>query len=176
MARRLKPRGPGTSSFSDDELYRYALTRDLSAYGGRGTLMSIGLNPSTATADEDDPTVAKECRYAIAWGFAHFVKTNAYAWRDTDPAKMFAAQQRGIDIVGEDNASWLRWAIRAADQVLVAWGGKIEPARQIAIAAMLADVAPVCVKINVDGTPSHTCYAPNSAQRVPWRLPCATTS
>ena len=57
MARSLRPYGPGTARFSTCETWRYELTRDLSAQPFKrkrsGVLLSIGLNPSTATCDDD---------------------------------------------------------------------------------------------------------------------------
>lgn len=46
--------------------YRYSLMRRLAT--GRGTVLFVGLNPSTATATEDDHTVTRCVRFAQAWG------------------------------------------------------------------------------------------------------------
>jgi hypothetical protein len=180
MARSLKPLGPGTARFSPCELYRYELTRDLteSCYvpkRGRGFLVSIGLNPSTATGNDDDPTVHKESFYTIEWGYRWFIKANAYGYRATVPDDMFAARDRGIDIVGPGNDATILAAVDLVRQqggrVLVAWGRNIEPARQRAIAQLLGNVPAYCVAVNKNGTPKHTCYTRNDAVPVRWSCP-----
>jgi hypothetical protein len=182
MARSLKPLGPGTARFSPCGHYRYELTRDLEGYPRpadqfppRGVLVSIGLNPSTATCDDDDPTVHKESFYTIQWGYRLFIKTNAYGFRATVPDDMFAARDRGIDIVGPENDAAIRRAVELVRQqggrVLVAWGKNIERERQAAISRLLADVDAYCIKPNKDGTPFHTCYSRNDAKPVLWRCP-----
>lgn len=44
------------------------------------------MNPSTAGADMDDPTCAKELRYARRWGYTRYLKGNMIAWRATSPS------------------------------------------------------------------------------------------
>lgn len=185
MGRSLKPYGPGTAAFSPCKTWRYGLSRDLSAYRGspvlgegdkkpRGALLSIGLNPSTATCDDDDPTIHKESLYAILWGYATYWKANAYGYRATKPPHMFAARERGIDIVGPANdatiVSYVERIRRDGGRVLVAWGGNIELERQRAVAKLLTDVEVVCIKVNQDKfkTPFHPLYARRDAIPIPW--------
>lgn len=167
--RSLKPLGPGTARFSPCRTWRYTLTRDLSRYPRpaekfppRGVLVSIGLNPSTATGDDDDPTIHKESFFTIAWGYAIYIKTNAYGYRATEPDDMFAARDRGIDIVGPDNDAAIRAAVnrvrREGGRVLAAWGQHIDLARQRAIVQLLTGVEVVCVAVNKNGSPSHPLY------------------
>lgn len=181
MARSLKPLGPGTARFSSCATWRYELTRDLTGYPRpadqfppKGVLVSIGLNPSTATCDDDDPTVHKESFYTVWWGYARFIKLNAYAYCTTYPSELFEARDRGVNIVGPENDATIRRALqlvrRQGGRLLVAWGGNIEPERQKQIARLVGDDA-YCIKANRDGTPFHTCYARNDAKPVRWRCP-----
>ena len=183
MARSLKPLGPGTARFSPCGTWRYELARDLTGWPPptiqqerrTGTLVSIGLNPSTATCDDDDPTVHKESGYAIRWGYAHFIKVNAYGFRATNPDAMFAARDCGTDIVGPENDATINTAIRVAaragGRILVAWGRNIEAERQTAIAKLLCGREAWCIKVNADGSPFHTCYSRNDAVPVRWSCP-----
>lgn len=180
MARSLKPLGPGTARFSPCQTWRYELTRDLASYPRttnlppRGVLLSIGLNPSTATGDDDDPTIHKESFFAIDWGYAFYLKTNVFAFRATLPTDMFAARARGIDIVGPDNDDAIRAAVarvrREGGRVLAAWGKHIDGERQRAVARLLVGVEVVCVAINKDGTPSHPLYKKSDNLRA-WTCP-----
>lgn len=83
-------RGPGGASalMSADGLYRYRLRRVLTAphIDHDPRVVVCGLNPSTADAFRDDPTIRREAGFARAWGGGVLVKVNAYAWRATRPA------------------------------------------------------------------------------------------
>ena len=174
--RRLKPYGPGTARFSPCDSYRYELTRDLNQHVSdtRGVLLALGLNPSTATSDDDDPTIHKESLFALTWGFSIYIKVNAYGYRATLPKDMFAARDRGIDIVGPDNDAAICAAVdrvlREGGRVLAAWGQHIDSARQRAVAQLLVGVEVVCVAVNKNGSPAHPLYKKGDNLR-PWTCP-----
>ena len=161
--------------FSPDEVYRYWLTREL---GGDVPLVCCGLNPSTATAIKNDQTITKDIGFAKRWGCGRVVKVNAYAFRATDPKVMKRAAKSGTDIVGPENDAYLRQAFELAvelgGKILVAWGTNIDPARQCAIAELLA-ATPGAVawtlKRNDNGTPSHELYIPYETPLIPWHCP-----
>lgn len=176
----------GTAQLSADGLYRYELTREGIQSGGGALfgrivsqavgrpLVDIGLNPSTATAEEDDRTVRKGCLYAMVWGCSRFLKYNAYAYRTKSPAKMFEAKRAGVDIIGPDNLLAIARGVALAREmdgiILVSWGANIERDWQREVAKIVGDDAR-CVKVNGDGTPMHYLYARNDVQLIPWRCP-----
>ena len=166
----------GTASFSRCGTWRYTLTRDL---GGTRPLVVIGLNPSTADARRDDPTVRREIAFARRWGFGRLIKLNAYAFRATDPRVMFAAAARGVDIVGPRNDAAIADAIadaREADGlVIVAWGRHARPERVATLVALLAGTRVRCLRYNLDGSPTHPLYMPANARLRPWPRPDAKT-
>ena len=92
----------GEAEYSRCKRYRYTLTRtmnpDLVGDDAR-TIAFIGLNPSTATATTDDPTVRRCIGYAAREGFGRFVMLNAFGYRATDPKDMKAQ----ADPVGKGN-------------------------------------------------------------------------
>lgn len=102
--------------YSDCERYRYALTRVWDKGGKRAHF--IMLNPSTATEQQNDPTVERCERRARALGFGAFRVTNIFAWRDTDPRKMRAAG----DPVGPANNAAILEGCAWADCNIAAWG------------------------------------------------------
>lgn len=63
--------------------YRYWLSRRLSM--GERTILFVGLNPSTADAALDDPTIRRCVGFARAWGFDWLFMGNVNAFRSTDP-------------------------------------------------------------------------------------------
>lgn len=163
---------PDTARFSECGLYRYELTREL---GGDRTLVSIGLNPSTATDIEDDRTIAKDVGFARRWHMGRVVKGNAYAYKATFPIDMQRAAKAGIDIIGPDNNRTLIELVRLARSTggiaVVSWGANIDPIRQHDVAALLSDVELWCFGTNLDGSPVHELYQPYSRQLVRWRCP-----
>ena len=70
-------------------------------------------------------------------GFGELVVVNLYAWRSTLPRDLFAAEQRGIDIVGPDNDRWIIAICRAADLILAAWGNGGQTARASEVVRLL---------------------------------------
>lgn len=120
-------------------------------------LCVIGLNPSTADETKDDPTIRRDIGYAKRWGFGSLVKTNIFAWRDTDPAKMKAQAEP----IGADNNRHIVEQARRAGLVLCAWGRHgLHLGRGQAVLELLKaeGIKAHALYINMDGTPKHTLY------------------
>lgn len=86
---RTPARVNGGAHFSRCRRYRYALWRQWQAAGPM--LMLIGLNPSTADAERNDPTIRRCIGFAHDWGFGGVWVLNLFAWRATLPADLKAA-------------------------------------------------------------------------------------
>lgn len=174
MTRQLSigSRRPDSARFSECGTYRYELTRE---FGGARTLVSIGLNPSKADAERNDPTLRKDIGFAQRWGMGRVVKGNAYAYKATDPKDMLAAQRAGVDVVGPDNDRTLialaRLARDSGGIVVVSWGANIDPIRQHDLAMLLSDAELWCFGTNLDGSPVHELYIPYTRELVRWRCP-----
>lgn len=98
--------------------YRYRLGRELPNHDGKGVVLWVMLNPSTADATADDPTIRKVVGFSSNWGFAVARVVNLYALRSTDwrPLRTHA------DPVGPENDEQIRASVLAADAVVLAWG------------------------------------------------------
>lgn len=142
-----------SAEISADGLYRYELARRLSR--GTRTILFVGLNPSTATAAEDDPTVRREVSFARHWGFDCYMKGNLYAYRSTDPM----ALDHAGDPVGPKNLEALERMVRRSEVVVAAWGTTrlTRQARQIADWIASLDMTH-CLDLNKDGSPKHPLY------------------
>ncbi len=128
---------------------------------GRGRLLFVGLNPSTASLAETDPTVDVFCRgLAVRNGFRKLEIVNLFGYRSTDKSALPAVP----DPVGRMNDRHLAAAVRAADAVLVGWGKYFHPlvrSRADCILALLATAARgplLAVGVNGDGSPRHPLY------------------
>lgn len=98
--------------------YRYSLTRTF--FTGRGRVLFVMLNPSTADAETDDPTIRRCIGFARKWGFQRLDVANLFAWRATDPQEL----RRAIDPVGPENDRRLMMLSSCADAVIAAWGAQ----------------------------------------------------
>jgi hypothetical protein len=151
--------GSSAAIFSPDERFRYVLTREWDAC--RGKLAIIGLNPSTATAEQDDPTIRRCIGFAKREGFGGLAMLNLFAYRATDPRELTRALTRGENIVGELNDSVLRLYGNEGRIVLAAWGaggalcGRGRDVTRNLVAAG-ADVR--CLGLTTQGDPRHPLY------------------
>lgn len=96
-------------------LYRYWLSR---TWGDTPPLVVIGLNPSTADAMQDDPTIRRCIGFARREGCGGLMMLNLFAFRATDPAMLYTTQAR----VGPLNDYMLHRL--ATGKVLAAWGAQ----------------------------------------------------
>lgn len=163
----------GTANFSDCGTWRYSLTR---RWGWAVPGVVIGANPSSATAEVDDPTIRLETGILRdRFRLGYYIKVNAYAFRATEPKDMWAAEKHGVDIVGPRNDAAIISAIAEAKErhglVICAWGSIVKPerARQIwkLAAAMRVDL--YAFGINPSGTPWHPLYKKLPEKPVLWR-------
>lgn len=147
----------GHAVFSDCGRYRYMLSRKFEGglWYGDGHVNFIMLNPSTATQDEDDPTIRRCIGYAQEWGFAGLTITNLFALRATDPQVMKAA----ANPVGPENNAHLRhWACQAK-LCCCAWGRHGEHlGRAGQVLQLLSNTKLKALKLLDAKTPGHPLY------------------
>lgn len=106
------------ADISECSTYRYALWRRLSM--GERAVLFVGLNPSTADGDGDDPTIRRCLGYARRWGYDWLYMGNLYALRSTNPEQL----DREADPFGPRNQDALKWLVGKADRVVAAWGAR----------------------------------------------------
>ena len=103
-------------------LYRYRLDRDVPLEGpfNPSTVLFIGVNPSTANADEDDATIRKMVGFAKRWGYSHITVVNLFAYRATDVRQL----GKVTDLMGPLWFNHVRQALNSADLVVPCWGSR----------------------------------------------------
>lgn len=110
-----------TAVVSPCGLYRYYLTRRW-GLDTDPTLLFVMLNPSTADAEKDDPTIRKCIGFAERLGMTAIAVVNCYAYRTPKPAELYAAMRRGVNILGPENDAYTIAAMESAGRVVAAWG------------------------------------------------------
>jgi hypothetical protein len=149
--------------FSGDGTYRYLLWRTWKTE--QPALNFLMLNPSTATETKDDPTVHRCRMWAWHWGYGGLVVTNIYAYRATDPRRLWKV----ADPVGPENDTNILLAAKAAEHVVCAWGVHGERNdRSKTVRTLLKDVSLYAMRITGSGEPMHPLYLPGSATPQPY--------
>jgi hypothetical protein len=148
-------------------LYRYTLRRPSEvAYPERSTALFVMLNPSTADATIDDPTI-RRCRgFARAWGCNGLTVLNLYALRSPEPAALW----RATDPVGPENDSYLHRVAREYGDVVCAWGSNARPDRVAAFLRIMAGASARlwCLGTTKNGSPRHPLYVRADQALEPW--------
>jgi hypothetical protein len=103
----------------------------------------VMLNPSTADALQDDPTIRKVRGFTERLGYDGFLVVNRFAWRATDPRELYRVRPgpSGADLgdarcagstcggrcihaaaAGPENDAWVARAADASRRIICAWG------------------------------------------------------
>ncbi|MBB3167330.1 DUF1643 domain-containing protein [Simiduia aestuariiviva] len=150
-----------TAHLSPCRTYRYALWRTWD--DNLPPVMFIGLNPSTADEQQDDPTLRRCINFAKSWGYGGVIMANLFAFRATDPAHMKQAE----DPVGPQNNRWLRKLAQQSALVVAAWGNDGDyRQRATQVCQRIANLH--CLKINGSGAPGHPLYQRANCQPLPY--------
>lgn len=134
--------------------YRYTLSRK---WGEGGTCCFVMLNPSTADADVDDPTIRRCMRFAASWGYGELVVVNLFAFRSPSPTEM----KRQFSPIGSKNDEWIQDAVLRSKVVVCAWGKDgafLNRGERVLKDIRVLGVQPCYLKLNGDGHPGHPLY------------------
>ncbi|TJW14344.1 MAG: DUF1643 domain-containing protein [Mesorhizobium sp.] len=131
----------------------------------------IGMNPSTADWNFNDPTVAREIKYTKDHlGLNRYIKMNVMDFRSTDP-KALLSMRRDERCSPQNHSEILEYASKA-EIVIAAWGSLPRVLRQHAIEVeeMLrqAGIKLHCVGYTQDGSPRHPLYVRGDAPLLPY--------
>ena len=152
---------------SDDGMYRYRLER---RWAPGSTVTWVMLNPSTADAEVDDPTLRRISGFSRRMGFGRLIVVNLYAYRATEPRDLW----RATDPVGPEN-DWYLFDAMTGHVVVVAWGAHAHPDR-IARFLEIHRSAPGAGRLHAlaltgSGQPRHPLYLRGDLTPTPWSVP-----
>lgn len=152
-----------TAVISECGRYRYSLVRVWDA--DKPMLCYIGLNPSTADATVDDPTIRRLIEFTKAFGYGGFTIVNLFAWRATQPKELLLEDKRK----GLHNDYHIQDAAKACDNDVVfcwgTWGGIF--GRDEEVIRMFPNAR--CFGLTKDGHPKHPLYLHSSTQLITFK-------
>lgn len=154
---------------SDCGAYRYELQRRWAKEGP--AMIFVMLNPSTADAEVDDPTIRRCIGFARRENCDAICVVNLFAFRSPSPTEM----KRASDPIGPDNNAYLRRVFLSASAwgvpVVAAWGAHGSFKRRDARVYEIAKgegVLMQCLGKTKDGAPKHPLYLASGAPLIEW--------
>lgn len=151
----------GDAVISDDGVYRYRLSRVWNDF--RGRMAFVMLNPSTADAVFDDPTIRRCIGFAKREGFGGIEVVNLFAYRTSKPVHLLEAAAAGIDVRGPENFATIAvvFAEPQTQCIVAAWGAGLAgrlPRLNIERVARDAAKPVYCLGRTKTGHPRHPLY------------------
>lgn len=155
----------GDAEFSPCGRYRYWLSRQW-GNGSRFALF-VGMNPSTATGDLNDPTITREIGFTKNLGLDWYIKMNVGDYRATNPNDLAA---HGVVPCSDGNLSRIIEMASEAAFVIMAHGilpQPLQPAgRELIHELKSHGLALHCFGTTKAGWPRHLLYVKGDARLV----------
>lgn len=125
----------------------------------------IMLNPSTADAALDDPTIRRCIGFSQRWGFGGLVVVNLFALRATDPKELLKHRSP----IGDRNDAFIKMAIEGCALTVCAWGtaGNFMQ-RDEQVKNLLNGHKPVHLGLTKNGHPKHPLYLSSTTLAQDW--------
>lgn len=151
------------ANISKDKIYRYTLSRTWDST--KPTVLFIGLNPSIADENVDDPTVTRCINFAKDWGYGTLLMANLFAYRTTYPKEIYLID----DPIGKDNDYYLLECVKQSDLIIACWGNNgTYMDREKIIKELVPNL--YCLQKNKNGTPHHPLRLPRNINPIPFNF------
>lgn len=137
---------------SSDGIYRYRLSRTWDRT--KLPLVWIMLNPSTADAYQDDPTIRRCMSFARREGAGGIEVLNLFAYRSPSPKDL----QKASDPIGPDNDEWIREVLYPHSRCVCAWGAYPAWNRVARVMDLARGINFKCLGRTAAGHPKHPLY------------------
>lgn len=159
-----------------DDRYRPILTRKWVNMFTAGTRLPnnfalwIGLNPSVADANVNDPTINRAIDFSMGWDFDGLAMMNVLDYRATHPEDLL---KPGVEPRSKINLPLIRDTAKQAAKIICAWGNIHRSLSHYAVdleSALRADGHTLwCLGHNKGGTPKHPLYIKGDTQLVEFK-------
>jgi hypothetical protein len=134
--------------------YRYSLIRSWDSNLDRVTF--VMLNPSTADANTDDPTIRRCIGFAKSWEYGSLEVVNLFAYRATNPNEL---KNPAIEPTGSENYEYIKRAALKSRIIVLAWGTKGGLyGRNKDVLRFLDPCNTYCLGVTKEGHPKHPLY------------------
>ena len=151
------------ANISKDKIYRYTLSRTWDST--KPTVLFIGLNPSIADENIDDPTITRCINFAKDWGYGTLLMANLFAFRSTYPKDIYLID----DPIGKDNDHYLLECVKQSDLIIACWGNNgTYMDREKIIKELVPNL--YCLQKNKNGTPQHPLRLPRDINPIPFKF------
>jgi hypothetical protein len=164
------------ATLSECQRYRYLLWR---RWDTRGDVLWIMLNPSTADASIDDPTIRRCADFAQRWGHGGIEVVNLWALRASSPLELrqpspnWDDNRRLYEIPDQRNDEVIAERAAQARLIVAAWGapeaipGKVLRSRELEVRHLVGRTL-YCLEATMAGRPRHPLYVRKTATPVVW--------
>lgn len=162
-----------TAEFSPCGRYRYSLTRQIGLFGKLPAIAFVMLNPSTADAVRDDPTIRRCKNFAERFSGRQLIVVNLFAFRSKNPSDLIEAD----DPVGPQNDVYLRGIAGAEIPIVCAWGASAPELVTERVPAFLRIIEAAGalhrlhhLGLTKDGSPRHPLYVRAQQPLTRWEI------
>lgn len=150
------------AKFSECGKYRYQLWRIWDE--SKPLVQLIGLNPSTANADNDDSTIRRISSLVAHNGYGGFYMTNLFGWISPSPDDLLSVAD-----AQKDNTKWLFDTTKHVKNIVFCWGNFKQAVKTAnAISSVMACGQPLCFGKNKNGSPKHPLYLKSNTKLIPF--------
>ncbi len=152
--------------FDKTNIYRYTLWREW--FPDHPRLTFIMLNPSTADAQRNDPTISRCIAFAQRWGFGALEVVNLFAYKATNSCELLKV----ANPIGDENDRFLTQVLARSSCIVAAWGTKGTLLdRDKHVLQLLAQWQNVyCLGATKEGHPRHPLYVKGDTGLLPFVL------
>lgn len=142
------------AQFSDDGKHRFILWRVWNEKLPK--VMFIGLNPSRADAETNDPTINRVISFAKSWGYGGIYMANCFTFITPYPEEL---KEYAID--SEFTDTILKHYAKQCKLIIFCWG-TFKIVKETGRDKQLMKIFPNAkvLKINIDISPRHPLYVP----------------
>jgi len=151
--------------YGDRDQYRLWLSR---VWGKDSKfVLWVGMNPSTATADVNDPTVTREINFTKDWGYSKYIKCNVMDYRATNQSDL---TKPGVAPRSHRNLDTIVSFARDADQIIICYGVLPKSLQMYAqdVVASLQGRQLLCLGRTLFGHPRHPLYLRSDTKPEPF--------
>jgi hypothetical protein len=145
------------AKFSEDMKHRLMLWRVWDKT--KPAVMFIGLNPSTANENTDDPTIRRIKSISYQLGYGGFFMMNLFTFISTDPKKLNIKEGNRLDA-----DLYLKRIAKCCKTIVFAWGNFDVLGRDKEVIEMFPGAN--ALHINKNGSPKHPLYVKSNTQLI----------